>query len=239
MARAAVIQSFYASSIYQKFRSNIILERCVPVDVDGVLVSGLICERCNKLLASKGDVTLHHTCELTVHNVSDAMISLNPDKVELICRDCHDIEHERFGRSKGKQVFIVYGPPCSGKGDYVYQNKKRNDLIVCLDSLFEAITGLPRYDKPDNMLSNVRGVYNLLIDQVKTRYGRWQTAWIVGGFADKYKREKLADDLGAELVYCECNEDDARSRILNDDRRRNMEIEYNKYIDDWFNKYRE
>lgn len=227
MARAAVIQSFYASMAWQKFRANIILER------------GLICERCHKLIASKGDATLHHTCELTVHNVYDAMIALNPDKVELICRDCHDVEHARFGIGKGKQVLIVYGPPCSGKGDYVYQNKKRNDLIVCLDSLFEAITGLPRYDKPDNMLTNVRGVYNLLIDQVKTRYGRWQTAWIVGGFADKYKREKLAEDLGAELVYCECNKDDAKSRILDDERRRNMEIEYNKYIDDWFDRYSE
>jgi hypothetical protein len=86
-------------------------------------------------------------------------------------------------------------------------------------------------------LLNVKAVYNLLIDQVKTRYGKWANAYVVGGFADHYQRERLADELGAELVFCECSKEEAVSRIDLDEQRRNMKAEYIGYINRWFEMY--
>lgn len=225
MAKYAIIKSFYASSRWQKFRAGIIAER------------GLTCEKCRKLITADKDAELDHIIELTPDNVNDVTISLNPDNVRLLHHACHDIRHNRFGKGNGKQVYIVYGCPGSGKTTYVSQFRERTDIVICMDSLYAAITGLPMHDKPDQLLVNIKSVHNLLLDQVKTRYGKWSTAWIIGGYADKYKREKLADDLGAELVYCECSKDEAIARIEIDDRRRNMITEYRKYIDEWHDRY--
>jgi hypothetical protein len=227
VARNAILQQFYASQKWIRFRSAIIAER------------GLICEQCCMVIATPKDVTLHHTpIELTIDNVNDVMVSLNPDNVKLICRNCHDKEHKRFGKV-AKRVYIIYGCPCSGKLDYVIQAKGRNDIVVDMDRLYEAITLLPAYDKPDQLISNVMGVYNYLIDNIKTRFGKWDTAWVIGGLPDKFKRERLADDLGAELIYCECNRDEAIARLEMDEQRYRIKDDYVKYIDEWFDKYTE
>lgn len=227
MARCSVLKSFYASSSWQTFRAAIIAER------------GLTCEHCGKLITDIGDATVHHKIELTPDNVCDVAISLNPENVMVVHNGCHDVIHGRFGHPKQKEVYIVFGCPLSGKATYVRQNLRRGDIVVCMDRLFEAISGLPTHDKPDALLTNVRAAYNLLIDQIKTRYGKWNTAYIIGGFADRYKRERLAEDLGAEVVFCECSKDEAISRIDLDVRRRNMKAEYVEYIERWFEQYTE
>jgi 5-methylcytosine-specific restriction endonuclease McrA len=49
------------------------------------------CERCGEV----GE-EVHHKTRLTVDNVNDVNISLNQDNLELLCKDCHNDEHERF-----------------------------------------------------------------------------------------------------------------------------------------------
>lgn len=49
------------------------------------------CERCGKI----GE-EVHHKIPLTVDNVSDALISLNQENLELLCKECHNNEHGRF-----------------------------------------------------------------------------------------------------------------------------------------------
>jgi hypothetical protein len=225
MARCNILKCFYASAVWQNFRLTIIAER------------GLICEHCKEPIVRVGDATLHHKIELTPENVHDADVALNPNNVIVIHRVCHDRIHGRFGYPKEKMVYIVYGPPMSGKTTYVNQNVRRGDIVIDMNCLFEAITGLPAYDKPDSLLINVKAVYNLLIDQVKTRYGKWANAYVVGGFADHYQRERLAEELGAELVFCECTKEEAVSRIDLDEQRRNMKAEYIQYINRWFEMY--
>ncbi len=56
------------------------------------------CERCGKI----GE-EVHHKIRLTVDNVSDALVSLNKDNLELLCKECHNEEHGRF--KKSKQIF--------------------------------------------------------------------------------------------------------------------------------------
>jgi hypothetical protein len=225
VAKYAVLQTFYASSTWQAFRVAIIAER------------GLVCEHCHKPIAGAHEVTVHHIIELTPDNVQDANISLNPANILVVHRSCHDEIHSRFGRERGKRVYIVYGSPMSGKSTYVEQNMRRGDIVVDINRIFEAVSGLPAHDKPDSLLANGRAVEALLIDQIKTRFGKWSTAWVIGGFADKYKREKLADDLGAELVYCECSKEEAISRLDMDERRRNMKADYVRYIDEWWERF--
>lgn len=229
MAKYAIIQNFYSSKVWREFRASLIAKRSIE--------NGCKCERCGKIVTNPSNIIGHHKEELTPENVNDYSISLNPDLVELICNDCHDKEHMRFGYEKNKKVFIVYGCPLSGKTTFVRQHKSRGDIVIDMDQLYKAIAFLDDYDKPDRLLSNIKRVRNDLLDQIKVRYGRWQNAWVIMGGADKYQREKLAEDLGAELIYMECSKEDAIARLINDEKRKYMKKEYIQYIEKWFEKF--
>lgn len=53
------------------------------------------CERCEKI----GE-EVHHKIRLTVDNVNDALISLNQENLELLCKSYHNKEHGRFKKKK-------------------------------------------------------------------------------------------------------------------------------------------
>lgn len=56
---------------------------------------GGLCERCLK----KGRVVpgeiVHHRKYLDPQNVNDATVSLSWDNLELLCRECHGMEHRK------------------------------------------------------------------------------------------------------------------------------------------------
>lgn len=200
------------------------------------------CERCDKVIVNTIEIIGHHKIELNDKNVYDHSISLNPELIELICFDCHNEEHDRFqgGRvePKPKGVYLIYGPPLSGKSSYVRENMTPGDLVIDMDSLFEAIGYQQTYIKPDNLLPNVIAVQKLLIDQVKTRYGTWRSAWIVGGYADKYKREMVIKETGAIPVLLDISKDECLMRLeMVRDERMKHKREWETYINRWFDRY--
>jgi len=226
MAQYSILKSFYGSEKWQKFRTRTIADR------------GAKCETCRKIISNPKDCELDHfPVELTPENFHDTNISLNPKNVVVRCNDCHNKRHNRFGHQSEHNVHIVFGSPLSGKSTYVRHNIQRGDMVIDMDRLYTAISMLPDYDKPNNLLSNVMGIHNTLIDNIKTRYGKWNNAWIIGGYADKYKRERLANDIGAELIMCDVSKEECLSRLEMDEDRQYRIVEWTKYINVWFEKY--
>lgn len=230
MASSRLLQSFYASKPWRELRLRLIMER------------GNKCQRCGKVIVNTIEIIGHHKVELDDKNVLDHMISLNPDLIELICFDCHNDDHDRFNGGvktpKPKGVYLVYGPPLSGKSSYVVANMTPGDLVVDMDSLYEAISYQPKYIKPDKLLANVIDVQRLLLDHIKTRHGTWRSAWIVGGFADKYRREMTIKETGATPVFIETSKDECLMRLemLRDERMKHKK-EWEIYINRWFERY--
>lgn len=227
MAKHAILKSFYASEDWITLRLLLINQRSNK------------CEHCGKIVSKSKDLIGHHKVELTPENVHDRMISLNPDNIELVCFDCHNKEHKRFGYQSEREVYLVYGPPMSGKSTFVQENISRGDIIIDMDQLYAAVSMLPYYDKPDNLLTNVRVIHNQLLDNIRTRFGKWNNAWIVGGYADRYKRNRLADDLGAELIFCNVSKEECLRRLEQDEDRKYRIDEWSGYIDKWFDTYTE
>jgi predicted kinase len=225
MAKHAVLKSFYASEEWITLRLILINQRKNK------------CEHCKKIIPRSMDLIGHHTIELTPENVYDRTISLNPEKIEIICFDCHNKEHKRFGNQSEREVFVVYGPPMSGKSTFVREHFNRGDIVVDMDRLYSAVSMLPSYDKPDNLFTNVIGIHNLLLDNIKTRLGKWNNSWVIGGYADKYKRNRLADDLGAELIFCEVSKEECLRRLELDEDRQYRKDEWKEYIEKWFSSY--
>lgn len=225
MSKYAVLNSFYSSKKWADLRLSLINQR------------GNRCEHCGNIIPKSIKLIAHHKIELTPENCLDANISLNPDNISIICFDCHQKIHNRFGHQPSRNVYLVYGPPLSGKSSFVQERMTRGDLIVDMDRLYQAVSMLPYFDKPDNLMPNIWGIYNQLIDHIKTRYGRWNNAWVIGGFADKYKREKLANDLGAELIFCNVSQEECLRRLEIDEERRYRKDEWKTFIERWFTTY--
>ena len=186
-------RKLYLSKAWVDLRIRLIQER------------GPVCQQCGRIMANTSSLIGHHKKELTPENVTNPMIALNPDNIELICSDCHNQEHQRFGKNS-RNIFLVFGSPCSGKTTLVNQLKKRGDLIVEMNQLYMAVSGCCIYDKPNNLRKNIFQMRDLLLDNIRTRYGGWNDAYIIGGYPRQQEREELASRLGAEVIYCRSTE---------------------------------
>lgn len=229
MAKYNVLDLFYKRIEWLSFRKAYIVDR---IKLDG----GSRCDYCGEWIDNPEEITLHHIEELTPDNVNDVNVSLNTENIKQVHNGCHNTIHKHAGINS-RRVFLVYGPPMSGKNTYVKQRAWPGDLIVDIDNIYQAITGLEKYDKPMMVYPNAIAVQNLLLDHIKTRYGRWDNAWIIGGYPDKYKRDRLATDTGAEVIYIETSREECIQRIKLDIGRRDRELEWIGYIDKWFDKY--
>lgn len=231
MAKYQVLSDFYKSPEWISLRKQLMIIR-------GTGPKGLCCERCHQPILKDIDCIAHHIKELTPQNVNDVNISLNPRNILLIHHQCHNTIHERFGHSTEQKVTIVYGAPLSGKTSYVRAHKKHSDLVLDLDELYQAITLLPAYDKPQELSGNVFQLRDCLLDQIKTRTGKWSQAWIIGGYPLNTERERLAQQMNAEVIFIEATEQECLSRLNNDLDKLPFRNEWQRYIHEWFLKFR-
>jgi len=189
------------------------------------------CSRCNEIYLDFSKLIGHHKIELTEDNVNDPNVSLSSELIEIICHDCHNKEHRRFGNKQN--VYIVYGSPLSGKTTLVKELMQYGDIVLDMDALWQAVTFQQEYIKPNNVRFNIFKLRDSLLDQIKTRYGNWYDAYIIGGYPDKYERERLRETLGAELIYCESTKEECINRLEKSDKPK----QWLEYINDWWDKY--
>lgn len=184
---------FYRSKEWASFRQVFLSERLAR---DGEL----ICEHCGKVILHPYEAILHHKVELDDMNVFDVNVSLNPDNIMLVCPKSHNAIHERWGYvSRVQKIIVVWGSPCAGKSEYVMEGAGSKDLIIDMDRLYTAMTT----DQDRGAVKgNVLSVYRSLIDMVRTRNGRWRTAWIVRTLPLNIDRENIIRELGGgELIH--------------------------------------
>ena len=168
------------------------------------------CQRCGRIADMK-QLHAHHKVLLTPSNVNDVSISLNPDNIEILCNSCHDEEHNRFGYAE-HHIYIIYGAPCSGKTTYALERMSNNDIIVDLDMIYEMLTGQDGHEHSDGLRFIAFKIRDTLYDIIKTRYGRFNDAYIVAGLPHRGEREALARRLGAELVHIDTSEGECIKR---------------------------
>lgn len=220
--------SFYRSREWRKLMETIKLER---MDDKGQI----ICEYCGKPITRAYDIIGHHKIELDEENINDYDISLNPQNIMLVSHHCHNLIHNKLGYGQ-RQVFLVYGAPCSGKSSYVKDNMCEGDLIVDMDSIWQCVSGLNRYQKPGRLKMIVFRLRDDLLDAVKYRQGKWNNAYIIGGYPLSSERESIAKELGAREIFIDESKEECLRRLEASDDGRNIE-EWRGYIDEWFSRY--
>lgn len=220
--------SFYRGKEWRDLLQQLKQER---VNLDGQI----ICEYCGKPIIKAYDMIGHHKIELDEENVNNYDISLNPNNISLVHHRCHNYIHNKLGYSI-RQVFIVYGAPLSGKTTFVKDNANEGDLIIDIDSIWQCVSGLPRYNKPNRLKAIVFKVRDSLIECVKYRYGKWDNCYIIGGYPLQSERERLIKELGAREVFINASQSECMARLESIDDGRDHD-EWARYIADWFARY--
>lgn len=228
------LPQFYQSQKWRDFRRAIIAQRMNRED--GVVYS----EYSGQPINNDYDIVLHHIKPLTLENVNDYTVALNPDNIQIVTPQEHNEIHARFGYNTERKVYYVYGAPLSGKTRFVQSAKGNSDIIVDFDSIWEALTG-ERYYKPNALKQNAFELRRALYDQIKTRYPRqgWERAWVIEGGARRADRERRMQELGAEPIFIQATEAECLARLEADPERRKVKDKWRQYIKDWFRDYEE
>ena len=218
------LYNFFRSKQWVNFLKVLKSER---VNEEGFIV----CEHCGETITKAYDCIGHHVIELTEENVNDYDISLNEENVKLVHHRCHNIIHDRFGHEMSRRVYIVYGSPCAGKHEYVNEIAGKNDLVLDLDSIYAALSTNKRYCNSKRLSRNVFAVRDCILDMIKTRTGKWNKAFVIGGYPFARERESLAETLGAEIIYIDSTLEECLIKC--EEERRGQE----EYIKKWFDSY--
>jgi predicted kinase len=220
--------SFYRSKEWRKLLDNLKHER---LNDDGEI----ICEYCGKPITRAYDAIGHHKIELTEENVNDYDISLNPQNIQLVHHACHNRIHNKLGYAN-REVFLVYGAPLSGKSTWVKESMSPGDLVIDIDSIWQCVSNLSRYEKPARLKSVVFKVRDSLLDAVKYRLGKWNNAYVIGGYPLQSERERLIKELHAREVYIECSIEECLKRLQEAEDGRDK-AEWERYIRAWFDSW--
>lgn len=223
------LSNFYKSKDWEKLMKVIRMER---VNEDGEI----ICAHCHKAITKSYDCIGHHTIFLTEENVNRAEISLNPELIQLVHHKCHNKIHNKLGY-KRPEIYLVYGSPLSGKSSWVEENMNEGDLLIDMDSMWQCVSGCDRYIKPPRLNSVVFGMRDYLMDCIKVHRGKWNNAYIIGGFPLISERERIIKQLGAREIYIESTKEECLTRLETCEDARDK-TEWKKFIEEWWRRYR-
>lgn len=219
------IQNFYKSKDWQKLLEIIKLDRA---DDNGQI----ICGHCGKPIVDKYDCIGHHLIFLNDDNVNDPEISLNPDLIQLVHHRCHNKIHNKLGFTK-REIFLVYGSPLAGKSTYVAGVAEPGDLIIDINRIWESVS--VNRQKVPKLNAVVFGIRDRLLEMVKYRVGKWDNAYIVGGYPLISERERLCKELGAREIYIDTPKEVCIERLKqSEDRDYSDNL---KFIEEWWRRF--
>ena len=223
------LKEFYHTQQWKEFARLIKLER---TNENGEV----ICDYCGRPIANPYDCIAHH-CNtfLTEENVNNPEIAFNAENIQLVHHRCHNLIHEKLGY-KRREVYLIYGSPCSGKSTYLDQVRMPGDLIVDMDLMRQCVSGQPAHVITPALKSIVFGMRDYLMECVRYRRGKWQRAYIVGGFPLQSERERICDETGAVEIYIESTKDQCLSRLEKNPNNRDIES-WKRFIDEWWSRY--
>lgn len=222
------LSAFYTSKEWADFRQYLIAERTAA---DGFVYD----EITGKPIVKAYDIILHHKIELTLENVNDTNITLNPENIQIVSFATHNAIHNRFG-SWTRHIYLVYGSPLAGKAEYVKENAGIHDLIIDIDRIYSCISNNPMYVKSGRITDNVFAVRDCLLEQVKYKRGKFVNAFIVGGFPFAGERERMAREYGAELIHIDTDKETCLMRLENCTDGRDKS-DWKKYIETYWERY--
>lgn len=76
------------------------------------------------------------------------------------------------------RVELVTGPPGSGKSTLARERMRRGDVLLDMDRLWVALTGLEEYDKANHLLPLVKGARDAVLARIGSVAGLQRTVMV-------------------------------------------------------------
>ena len=130
------------------------------------------------------------------------------------------------------RVLVVYGPPGSGKRDYVAKHRGDNDVTFDFDSIMQSLSGKPAYEKNENLISYCLDIRNLILER-SMRQPKVDRTWIITTRADESMRGSLRD-VPVRYVEMETPKDECLRRVCEDPLRQGSLDEARAVIESYF-----
>lgn len=202
---------------------------------------------------------VHHKIHLSPSNICDTSITLNPDNLISLCRDCHFQTHredtlrklrkeskyilnengtymDENGMMQKRAVHIVYGSPCAGKTTYVKEHMQDGDCVIDPDAIMAALQLKDARKVNNNLRWLVLDLRDDLIRRLadESRDFDCKHVWIIGGYPLRHERETLRDTLHADLIYISATQKECENRARNayGDEQAAVEI-----VRDWWQRF--
>ncbi len=132
-------------------------------------------------------------------------------------------------------IHVICGAPGSGKTSHVAQHAQKGDLIVDVDALYHALSGLSWYDKPKSLLKYVLAARDGALDKLARSPNI--NAWIVAEAPTRMERDRLRDRFDAQVTVMETPAFDCLLRIGEDERRKDQLQEWIPRVQSWWQRY--
>lgn len=163
--------------------------------------------------------------------------------LQSLCKSCHSQKTMREKMRKSRvpgdapvPVTIVTGPPGAGKTTYVQQHAQWGDLILDVDALYSALSGLPWYEKPSALLPFVLDARDAVLNRL-LRESELRQAWLITSEADQAELQRLKARYNARLLVLEVEPAECLRRITADPRRANLAHHWSSLIARWWETY--
>lgn len=127
-------------------------------------------------------------------------------------------------------VRLIAGPSGSGKTTLVNQHRRPGELLIDYDHLFQALTGLPAYHKPDALFPHIQAARLALLDALALHP---VPAWAVTADPDRPRVLALAARLRAELTVLRVPAADGLARIAADPTRTDTNRPFAQAVAAW------
>lgn len=196
-----------------------------------VLKEEPICRRCGKAPSTIAD----HIIPRELGGTDDR------SNYQGLCKPCHDAktatEDGRWTGRPASRVIAVCGPPGAGKNRFIAQQFHAGDLIVDLDRIFIALSGLGQYDKPSAILPFAMSARDAVLERLAkpSTIGR---AWIATGAPLPKDRDRLERVYRAQVLVFETPPEECLRHIESDPSRKDKVQLWAPIVGDWWSAYR-
>lgn len=99
-------------------------------------------------------------------------------------------------------VYLVYGPPCSGKTHYIKEHMQDGDIVCEVDDIYAAISGNDPHDADLYAHEVALELRQYLLDIIRDRRGGWRNAYVpsIANTPEKVKAD--AERINADEIIC-------------------------------------